>query len=139
MNFAKSFSIFSKKIWFIFFLHFLAPNCILSKRNSKIDTGYCLSRQCKVLGYKIGKKEKKYIPKLKKEIIIQRKFWLSLWLHQFFIWVCLFVTNGSSMSDCSSDISLSARILAEPQQQSPERRVWQAFDNCPLKTKEQRF
>ena len=43
------------------------------------------------------------------------------------------------MSDCSSAISLSARRWAEPQQQSPERRVWEAFDNCPLKTKEQRF
>ena len=43
------------------------------------------------------------------------------------------------MSDGSSAISLSARRWAEPQQQSLERRVWEAFDNCPLETKEQRF
>ena len=43
------------------------------------------------------------------------------------------------MSDCSSAISLSARRWAETQQQSPERRVWEAFNNCPLKTKEQRL
>ena len=52
-------------------------------------------------------------------------------------YVC--VSNGSSMSSCSLAISLSARRWAEPQQQSPERQVWEAFHNCPLKTKEQRF
>ena len=55
------------------------------------------------------------------------------------LFICLFLSNGSYVSDYSSAISLSARRWAEPQQQSPERRVWEAFDNCPLKTKEQRF
>ena len=43
------------------------------------------------------------------------------------------------MNKSSLAISLRARRWAEPQQQSPERRVWEAFNNCPLKTKEQWF
>ena len=61
------------------------------------------------------------------------------WKEQCLFVCCLVVYTGSSMSDCSSAISLSARIWAEPQQQSPQRRVWRVFNKCTFKTQERRF
>ena len=43
------------------------------------------------------------------------------------------------MCKCSLAIYLSAWIWAEPHKQCPECRIREAFKNCPLKTKEQRF